>query len=435
MLKIAENSSVKAGKIHKLGGLFLLVPERNSRHGTQHCHCAPLRAVFDTQSRRGCRKAVSMAQRRRQPNPIGLDLSSQGVHAVQVETLEGGLRLVAVLSDVQPAESEDDLRSQVGRVVKNQHFLGQRVTTCVPSEALSIQHMQLAAMPEDMVSDAIAAGLEGRLTWSVKDAVIQHLQVASPRSNDGQAEYIVFAMPRGVVEQHLRITEKLGLELVGISALPLAAAHAFSYLGQRRDETDFAFLLVHLAPRITHLLIVQKGELRFARSIRQGVDDMLEAAGKALGRPATALKDEQEFQMRRQEDHLLLSSRLTEAPAAPRHALAVPYDQAGEVLQGYCEEILSCLCYYAGANESQGVDKVVFIGPQANDYDFCQALASRLGLPAQIGDPLAGIQAPGELGGDGLPSPTLEAHHGPARRPKPELAVATGLSLFGGLVN
>ena len=132
--------------------------------------------------------------------------------------------------------------------------------------------------------------------------------------------------------------------------------------------------------------------------------------------------------MKRLDEHLLLNSRLTEAPEAPHHGAPVPYEKAGVVLENYAEEITSCLCYFASTISSDGVDKVIFTGPQANDYDFCQMLASRIKLPAQIGDPLAGIRQPL------LESPTATTGM-PVRRPRPEMSVAVGLTLFGSLVN
>jgi Tfp pilus assembly PilM family ATPase len=116
---------------------------------------------------------------------------------------------------------------------------------------------------------------------------------------------------------------------------------------------------------------------------------------------------------------------MTEAPATPAsQATGLPYQQAGAALEAYAEEILSGLCYFSSTVNAHGVDKAVFVGPLANDYGFCQMLANRLGLPAQIGDPLAGIEVPGAASATAA-----------QRRPEPEMAAAVGLSLFGAMVN
>lgn len=364
----------------------------------------------------------------RQANPIGIDLSGQGLRAMQVETVGDMPRLVDMTEDLAPVENEDQLRSRVGRLVRERQFVGTRIATSIPSESVSIHHVRLPAMREGALEAAIRAEIAPRLGYEVDQAVIRHIAIASGSGRTSHADYVVFSTPRQVVEQHLRMAEKLGLTLVGISALPLATGHAFSYLGQRREESGFTFLVVHLEPKATHLVIMHQGELRFARTIPQGVNDVLEAAATAAGREVTSVKEDQEFRMKRHDDHLLLDSRLTEAPEAPRQGAPVPYEKAGAVLENYAEEIMSCLCYFASTINSNGVDKVIFTGPQANDYDFCQTVASRIHLPAQIGDPLAGIRLPSGEVQPGQTGPVV-------RRPRPEMSVAVGLTLFGSLVN
>jgi hypothetical protein len=64
----------------------------------------------------------------------------------------------------------------------------------------------------------------------------------------------------------------------------------------------------------------------------------------------------------------------------------------------------------------------VFLGGQAYDKRLCQTLAKRLAMPAQIGDPLAGIyREPGSEYDAGALSEGSQ----------PEWAVAVGLSLGG----
>ncbi len=65
---------------------------------------------------------------------------------------------------------------------------------------------------------------------------------------------------------------------------------------------------------------------------------------------------------------------------------------------------------------------MIFLGGQAYDKRLCQAIAQRLNLPAQIGDPLAQIE---RHAGSGMAA-GLDR-----REPQPDWAVAIGLSLGG----
>ncbi|NIA21112.1 MAG: pilus assembly protein PilM [Anaerolineaceae bacterium] len=358
-------------------------------------------------------------------NPIGIDLSGEGLRAVQLESLERGMKLTQAASSPWPIRSEEDLRAQVGRLLKEHSFQGYRITTALPSDQVSVHHVRLPMMPQSRLTGAITSTVAERLPYPVDESVIRHLKIHSTEGQDSQADHIAFAVPRRLVEQHLHMAERLGLMVVGISALPLAVGHAFSYLGRRLDETDFTFLLVHLEKQATHLVIMHEGEMRFARTIYQGVHDILEAVAKQTGEGIETLVEQQQLLMRHQDGNVMLNSRMAEAPAAPGNASPVSYDSAGAVMDRYVDEILSGLCYFSSTISTQGIDKAVFVGPLANDYGFCQILANRLGLPAQIGDPFAGIQV-----GEGEDQASVAQ-----RRPEPEMVAAVGLSLFGTMVN
>jgi Tfp pilus assembly PilM family ATPase len=66
------------------------------------------------------------------------------------------------------------------------------------------------------------------------------------------------------------------------------------------------------------------------------------------------------------------------------------------------------------------VERAIFVGGQAFDKPLCQALARRLNLPAQIGDPLVRIKRSKEA---------TDRLNLDWRQPQPAWAVAVGLSL------
>ena len=79
-----------------------------------------------------------------------------------------------------------------------------------------------------------------------------------------------------------------------------------------------------------------------------------------------------------------------------------------------------CLRYYESVFRSQSVDRAIFVGGQAYDKRLCQAIAQRLNMPSQIGDPLVRMRRTDGAGVD----PKLDW-----RNPQPAWAVAVGLSL------
>ena len=94
----------------------------------------------------------------------------------------------------------------------------------------------------------------------------------------------------------------------------------------------------------------------------------------------------------------------------------------GDVLDALGDELTQCVRYYESVFRNQNIERAIFLGGQASDKRLCQAIAQRLNLPAQIGDPLVRIES---LNADGAVA-ALDR-----REPQPRWAVAVGLSLGG----
>jgi len=96
------------------------------------------------------------------------------------------------------------------------------------------------------------------------------------------------------------------------------------------------------------------------------------------------------------------------------------YHLLDKPLDALAGELTQCLRYFESVFRNQAVERAIFVGGQAYDKRFCQSLAQRLNLPAQIGDPLLHVR---RVAGAGLPI-GLDR-----RTPQPDWAVAVGLSL------
>ena len=96
-------------------------------------------------------------------------------------------------------------------------------------------------------------------------------------------------------------------------------------------------------------------------------------------------------------------------------------DQAcREPLARLVEELSLCRRYYEAAFHNQPVQRLIFVGGEANQRGLCQQIAREMGVAAQVGDPLARM---GKFSRVGIES-------GIDRRvPQPAWAVAMGLSM------
>ena len=96
------------------------------------------------------------------------------------------------------------------------------------------------------------------------------------------------------------------------------------------------------------------------------------------------------------------------------------YRLLGDKIEEITDEISRCLHYCESAFRRQTIERVLFLGGEANNKRLCKSIASRLNLAAQVGDPMVGIRRP----------PGADLRTGADLRPTcPDWAVAIGLSL------
>jgi Tfp pilus assembly PilM family ATPase len=89
-------------------------------------------------------------------------------------------------------------------------------------------------------------------------------------------------------------------------------------------------------------------------------------------------------------------------------------------LQRLVEELDLCRRYYETTFPDRPVNRALFVGGEARQQSLCQYLAGELGLPAQVGDPLARMSRAADI----APETGIDRHE-----PQPAWAVAIGLSL------
>jgi Tfp pilus assembly PilM family ATPase len=116
------------------------------------------------------------------------------------------------------------------------------------------------------------------------------------------------------------------------------------------------------------------------------------------------------------------SSMRTNAAAAetPSEAELGLFAHLDDTVKEIADEMTQCLRYYESIFRHRAVERAIFVGGQAYDKHLCQALAQRLNLPAQVGDPLVRVKR--------SPSATGKWSFD-WRQPQPAWAVAIGLSL------
>lgn len=354
--------------------------------------------------------------------PIGVDLGTATLKMAQLRAMpKGAFTLIAAAIAEVPPEARREpaarmrfLHDGLRIAMKDAAFKGNQCILSLPAEMTFVQHLKLAKMPPEQLASALHWELQGKLPYDPSRAIIRHVLAGEIyENNEVRQEVIVLAVNRDTVEAHINLLRRVKLDCVGMNIEPCAIVDCFARLFRRSADASRATLFIDIGVGSTQVVISHGQHAAFARNLFLAGNQFDQAVADGL---KVSLDEAQ--RMRR----LAAADELGDGQLAPLQEALSP------AVTALSDQVTSCLRYYESVFPNRPLERAVFLGGQAYDKRLCQMLARQLVLPAQIGDPLAGIpresNVPG-LGSQGDGS-RLEAS---GDESLPDWAVAVGLSL------
>ncbi|MFP4104999.1 MAG: type IV pilus assembly protein PilM [Phycisphaerae bacterium] len=345
--------------------------------------------------------------------PMGIDIADGQIKIAQVRMTQEKCELIAAGSASLPVGKDESPRTRKSNIIraiksilKSQSFSGKKAVLSLPASASFVRHVRVPKLAPEETADAVKWELDGKLPYSVEEAVIRHV-VAGDVYGEGESkqEVIAVAAHRDTVQDYIDIAKKCKLDIVGIDVEACALVECFARLFRRTEDQSRTILFIDLGQDSTQVVLTHGNRMVFARN--------LDTAGRHLDAAVADGLDisvEQANELRRD---LQREQADEQAEGELENILEKP-------LATLTDELMQCMRYYETVFRNQGVERAIFVGGQAFDKHLCQTIAQRLNLPAQIGDPLVRMELlPGAGSESGLDR----------RQPQPNWAVAVGLSL------
>ncbi|KPK78911.1 MAG: hypothetical protein AMJ81_14440 [Phycisphaerae bacterium SM23_33] len=345
--------------------------------------------------------------------PIGVDLGTSHLKMAQLRRSDSGLELLAAGSTEIPYEVRSDLTRRldflsrkIRSILRSDGFRGRQAVLSLPAAAIFLQPVKVPIGRTSEIDEAVRNELVGKLPYPMEQAVTRHI-LAGIVYVDGKEmqERIVVAISRPELLAHLSMARGAGLDVVGVNIEACAIVECFARLFRREAEQASKTLFIDIGSASTQVVLTHGPKLVFARNLAVGGQTQDQAVAEALHIPV-------------EQAHLIGLKLLhgQKDPAAEDELFRLLNAKIAEI----ADEITHCLRYCESSFRHHAIDRVIFVGGQAHNRRLCQSIAERLNLPAQIGDPMAGVKrakdARGPIGLD-------------ERRPQPSWAVAVGLSL------
>ncbi|MBN1764707.1 MAG: pilus assembly protein PilM [Sedimentisphaerales bacterium] len=357
--------------------------------------------------------------------PIGIDLGSKDLKLIQLALNEGKLYLMAAAKAAVPQELVNDplglqnwYIANIKRLLTARPFKGKKVVTCLPTRSLLIQHLRLPKMDEDQLGKTLKYEAQEKLPFSTSGALLRHITAGEVyEAGENKLEVVLMAASRNVVQQHLQIVEHANIEIESVNVEACALLNAFSYLSEHNGQDCQSIMLVDLGHTCVKVVVAHGRQMAFCRSVKylsetdQAVP-VAQTACQSVPSPDNTMDGVADTLVK---EKITLPVRPVETSASGRANLTDDM-----IIERLGAELRSCARYHDLVFQNMPIARVIFLGGKAKDKQKCQNLAKSLGLPAQLGDPIARIEEDSRFG----PHSDLEPE-----RNNSDWAVAFGLSI------
>jgi len=281
--------------------------------------------------------------------PAGIDLSAGSLKIAQLGSGEKGLYLHGASISQCPEDVEFGSSGwqrwaveACKKMYSGGNFSGKDVVASIPSENIFIEQIKVSCGEGGDLEKAVHAKIESKLSLKSSDAMINYV-VTGQAEGQSDSDVLVMAAERDIVNRHLAIYEKAGLEIKGISVWPMAMTSSFvKFFGRRSSDEGVVVMLINLDVNHCKIVICKQKDLLFARMIPIGLRQM-----------------------------------------------ALP-----EMVNKLISETDACCRYFESVSQGEHIKRMVFLSGKSVDEMICEKisrLAERMQVPAQIGDVLAAV--------------------------------------------
>lgn len=365
-------------------------------------------------------------------SPIAIDFGSAYVRMLQVSPGEKPAVVAVVELELpdsvrtDPAKRTDYLGDELPRVFRKGRFKGKRVCFSIPSAQTFVTHLGVPAAgpPAD---EYVAMHMHAQTNVPPANMVIRTVDVKDVHRNGVACkETICFAVPRDAVMRHIDLLKRCKMEVVGVHTEQHAVVWAFHHIHKRKGDDQITNMYVDLGWGGTKVGISHGRDLMFAKTIHIGgrlfdqhIADTLHcdlasarahriACATAIQRSAARQKAAVGAGTGSALLDTALSQRGGTATGADRRTGALPASlhetgptkesfapegvNLDELFTALLDELRMCARYHRSLFESRPIDRIIFVGGEAQNGELCRAIAADLNLPGVVGDPIARLK-------------------------------------------
>lgn len=347
--------------------------------------------------------------------PIGVDIGHRCVKMIQLAQSDGSLTVLSVGQAPMPASATMDepqrrrcVVSAIRQLLARGRFRGRSAVSALSAEELQITSLRLAEAEPLQVDKALRKEAAQRFDLDAETDAIDYLLAGSVRQDEEvKNEFIVLAAKAGTIESHISLLEEAGLQPAGIDAAPCALFRSFERVMRREEDRQRTMIFVDVGYRYTTVVFGRSGEICLAKQMPFGIARFDEEIASRL---EVGAPDAESLRLRLQRDEPVEDGT--------RHLVTDALALAAEQL---AKELSLCLRYHTVTFRGKRVERALVAGGGAHERVLLDVLQRHLSIAVETAEPLRGLDLENADSGEAC------------SRSSPDLALAIGLSLKGGI--
>lgn len=321
---------------------------------------------------------------RHQPHPVGIDLGSDSIKLLQLETVGERLRVVASACIGAGTYANWSQRlEQAGEHVRQQlrggSFVGRRAVIGVPHELVHVKNLRLPVMPGNELANAIDYEARTVFPFNGEQAEIRHLVAGEIRQGaESKVEVIVFAVPRESLDELIETMHRAGVIVDSLDLEPCAMYRTIERFIRRREDEQDVTVLVDVGRSRSQVVIGRGHDFSFVKSIDLGGRHLNELVARKL-----SISEDEAMTLRHR-----CSASTRDDDDSVRHAV---FDATRILTEQLAREVSLCLRYYSVTFRGQRPTRVRVCGGEGADRQLIASLNASLTIPVETARPLAGV--------------------------------------------
>ncbi|HAK87775.1 MAG TPA: pilus assembly protein PilM [Nitrospiraceae bacterium] len=320
-------------------------------------------------------------------NPIGLDIGSAYIRAVQLNDTKGGYELAlydsvaipsGIISDGVVLELEkENLADALRELMKKAGIKGGDAVIGISGHSsVIIKKITIPLMAEEELANSIKYEAEQYVPFDISDVNLDFQILGTKPEGEGQMDVVLVAVKKTVVNDYCEVIEEAGLYpvVVDVDSFALSNMYEVNY-----GLPEGTIALINVGASTTNINILQNGQAVFTRDSAIGSNVHTESLERALN----------------------ISREDAERAKMGRSVEGVEPSDVQLALSSASEEIYSELYrsfeYFRSSVGEGDISKVILSGGAALIKGFPETMADRLGMEVEVADPFKNIKISGKL--------------------------------------